>query len=144
MPALSLLIDVAFSRMAFNRASCRGSLCVFACGMNGKESFPGPKEGEKKGETPWKGDKRGPGLKDKDVCNLRSHVLGISGVSSSDKLVDKLNYGANEPPRVPPERSSSARRHPEASSTCSSWGVLKVHLHFTSPPCLTAVPLFPF
>lgn len=37
-----------------------------------------------------------PKLKDKDVCNLRSHVLGISGLSSLDKLVNKLNYAANE------------------------------------------------
>lgn len=65
-------------------------------------------------EALWKPDKHGPELKDKDVCNLRSHVLGISGVSSLDKLGNKLNYAANEPPRVPPprrgpERSSSVR-----------------------------------
>lgn len=52
-------------------------------------------------EGQWKlpgGETNSPELKDKDVCNLRSHVLGISGVSSLDKLVNKLNYVANEPP----------------------------------------------
>lgn len=50
-------------------------------------------------ERPWKllgSETNSPKLKDKDVCNLRSHVLGISGVSSLDKLVNKLNYAANE------------------------------------------------
>lgn len=36
-------------------------------------------------------------LKAKDVCNLRSHVLSISGISSLDNLVNKLNYMAIYP-----------------------------------------------